>query len=91
MNKSQILALMMRRNQQTTQTDLLSISSLFAETLADIADRLSEDEFYRFIGIGSAVYNHGLEQFGEDDEEDVSSLSDEEWPDQGASRYRGRH
>ncbi len=59
--------------------------------LADVADRLSEDEFYRFISIGSAVYSHGLEQFGEDVEEDVSPLADEDWPGETTRRMRGRH
>jgi len=91
MNKSQILALMMRRNHQSTQTDLLSISDLLAQMLADVADRLSEDEFYRFISIGSAVYSHGLEQFGDDVEEDVSALSDEDWQSAIAPGLRKRH
>ena len=92
MNKSQVLALMMRRNHQSTQTDLLSISDLMAEMLADISDRLSEDEFYRFISIGSAVYSHGLEQFGEDVEEDASDLADEDWPGDRERRHPGgRH
>lgn len=92
MNKSQVLALMMRRNHQSTQTDLLSISDLMAEMLADISDRLSEDEFYRFISIGSAVYSHGLEQFGEDVEEDASDLADEDWPGDTERRHpHGQH
>lgn len=91
MNKSQILALMMRRNHQSTQTDLLSIADLMAQMLADVSDRLSEDEFYRFISIGSAVYCHGLEQFGEDVEEDISGLSDDDWPGSTTRRMRGRH
>lgn len=91
MNKAQILALMMRRNHQSTQTDLLSISELMAEMLSQISDRLSEDEFYRFISIGSAVYCHGLKQFGEDVEEDASELDDEDWPGSTDRRMRGRH
>lgn len=91
MNKAQILALMMRRNHQSTQTDLLSISDLMAEMLCEISDRLSEDEFYRFISIGSAVYCHGLKQFGEDVEEDASDLDDDDWPGSTDRRMRGRH
>lgn len=92
MNKAQVLALMMRRNHQSTQTDLLSISELMAEMLSEISDRLSEDEFYRFISIGSAVYSHGLKQFGEDVEADASDLDDDDWPSSGDRRMPGgRH
>jgi hypothetical protein len=93
MNKAQILALMMRTNQQNAQTDLLSITELMAETLADVTDRLSEDEFYRFIGIGAAIYSHGLMQFT-DDIDDEPLPADERSASEtgmGGAGFRGRH
>ncbi len=77
MNKFQILALMMRGNQQLGETNLFSVAALMAEALADIAGKLSEDEFYRLVSIGTAIYSHGTSELGDAAEgEDFFSEND---------------
>ncbi len=83
---------MMRTNYQSAETDLISVAALMAESLADVADRLSEDEFYRLISIGSTIYSHGLAQFS-DDADSRSTWSSREEPVTVAGRrttFRGR-
>ncbi|MES2537330.1 MAG: hypothetical protein V4632_15810 [Pseudomonadota bacterium] len=64
MDKFQVLSLMMRKDNQIIDADLYSISALMADALADVSGKLNQQEIYRLIDIGAAIYRHGLQEFG---------------------------
>jgi len=84
MNKAQILALMMRRNQTSGDISLFSISDLMADAVASVSDRLTEDELYLFISIGAAIYGYGSQQLSNKIEDDSLLQGDEDhsFPDE---------
>lgn len=79
MNKAQILALMMRRNQPSGDISLFNISDLMADAIASISDRLSEDELYIFISIGAAIYGYGSQQLTQSKGDDSLLQGDEDY------------
>lgn len=86
MNKAQILALMMRRNQPIGDISLFNISDVMADAIASVSDRLTEDELYLFISIGSAIYGYGSQQLGDEAGDDSLLQGDEDYsfPDESA-------
>lgn len=93
MDKYQILALMMRSEHQCLDANLYSLSALFADRLARVADRLTEEELNRFIEIGAAIYHAGLDEFGTGVPLEDLFPANENWPfgpPPGSGGFRNR-
>ncbi|TDR72028.1 hypothetical protein [Paludibacterium purpuratum] len=61
MNASQILSFMIQAK-SSQQIKWAAIPALYAVTLAQIAPKLSEEELFSLIAIGSVLYDHSTKE-----------------------------
>ena len=91
MTKQEILSQMMRAEHYAIETDLYSLSAIFAEQLEAVIDKLDEAEIERFIEIGALMYRTGKAQYGAAVPVEDLFPSRKSWrlgPEPGRSGYR---
>lgn len=80
MDKYQILALMMREENEVIDADLYTVCAILADRLAAASDRLNAEEMTAFVQVGAAIYRHGMAEFGSAVPIEDLFPANENWP-----------
>jgi hypothetical protein len=80
MDKFQVLALMMREENEVMDANLYTVCAMLADRLSMISDRLSEEEMMAFVQVGAVVYRHGMAEFGSAVPIEDLFPANENWP-----------
>lgn len=64
MDKQELLMLFEKQASSSSHCDPFSLASAYAETLSEIAGRLSQEEVKRLIQIGAGIYECGIRESG---------------------------
>lgn len=90
MDKYQILALMMRAENQF-DADMFTLAAMLAEQIETVSERLSDQDVARLIQVGGALYRLGVEKYGAAVELEDLFPACENWPAPHPHRGGFRH